>query len=266
MAFSFNKLQQIVNFYEWGQLDDAVIKNYENHYKKPMNEIIVDFKNAIDRHNHDVFQMKITDLRKLLKTHAQLSDDEKQKYVSASRNFEFDYLLEVAKRRVDEFDADKPNRQLRGVVKRLEDSVRSAKYHAIIGEDLVNKGLATYSPGIVSSDLMTLLEYKENYGDVLARIHHDFREKPRDVHTMPEAGFGSDYFHVSSDGEKIYISQATKKPYLEISGTVILDENQINHAMDLYRKLKHGYTFKQQPVTETAYWLGILKYLRISAK
>lgn len=266
MAFSFNKLQQIVKFYEWGQLDDDYIKAYEDHYKKPIDEIIKDFKIVIDRHNHDIFNMKITDLRKLLKTHNQLSDEEKQKYVSASRNLEFEYLLQAAKRRVEEFDADKPNRQYRGAVKRLEDSVRSAKYHAIIGEDLANKGLATYSPGIVSSDLMTLMEYKGTYGDVLARIHHDFKEKPRDVHTMPEAGFGSDYFHVSSDGEKIFISQATKKPYLEISETVTLNEAQITQAMDLYRKLKHGSTCKQQPDAETSYWLGILKYLRISAR
>lgn len=263
---TYNQMQQIITYYEWGQLDKAFIERCEIHFKKPMAEIIIDFKDIINRRDHNVNKMKITDLKKLLKKHSQLSAEEKELYISASGISEFDLLLETARQRVDAFDEDKPNRQFRGAARQLKDSARGSKYHSIIGADLANKGLATYSNGIISSDLITLMEYKEIYGDVLARIHHDFKEKPRDVHTMPEAGFGSDYFHVSSDGEKIYISQATKKPYLDISETVILDESNINHVMDLYRKLKHGYTCKQQPNKETTYWLGILKYLRISAR
>lgn len=270
MKISINKLKETLNHLYSVSHDPIRKKAYEEHYNKSIAELIEIYEKQLFLYNHSVAHMTITDLRNFIKEANTLPDSEKKVYLSCNPNCDFDTILKIAQRKVYEYDADKKNRKIRGEIRHIEDTLRRQERSAAIAKDMDKRGLGKYDSEThsFSSDLFTMLQYKGNYGDVYARILHEFKEKPRNVHTMPETGFKEMWFFVSSDGNHIIISQSSKKDSLKIPASFTLNASLITQMMDLYKQLKPKYSnpLTEEPNLETNCWLGILKLLRISAK
>lgn len=213
--------------------------------------------------------MYITDLRKLIKNADSLSDSEKKLYIEANMNYEFTEIIQLAKMKVEEYDADKANRSVRGAIAELENQTRTLQRSNIIFQDMAEKGYCEYNSesSTMTSDLGKMLEYTNDGSHIYARIIHEFIEKPRDVHTMPEANPVQEWFHVSICNGNIVIQPSIqKKPSCIITETISLDKAELIDMLQLYSAIKQGYKLKSYPTSNAKYWLGIFKLLRFSTK
>ncbi|SEW20158.1 hypothetical protein [[Clostridium] fimetarium] len=266
MKAQYGKMEEIIRRYRGGLMRTETIKAYEEANKKTMEDIIMKMEAFLDLKNHVISAMKIGDLKKIIKNQDALAEEEKLKYININKCKDYDTFIRIASERVEEFDAERDNRHVRGEICRIQNRQRLAKRSELNWVDMDAKGIGEYdkeTESFASGNFLGMLNYRASGGEEWRRMLKEFQENPRDVHTMPETGYEIEWFHVASDGEKVTIMQAKKKPFKVISTPMVLNESKLSLMVALYRNVKHGVKFKENPDSEMEYWLGIFKLLRV---
>jgi len=98
-------------------------------------------------------------------------------------------------------------------------------------------------------------------------IVNEFKENPRDVHTVPLDGRESKWFYVHSENGKVFISPAeAHTPSSNISSPRMLSEKEVVTMLDIYQRRKQGEHLSQEATDATrnqVYRYGIFHELKL---
>lgn len=258
-------LRHIARYYREGRMSEAEIKRYEEANKIPMEELVQMIEAAFEAKDFSVVSMRITDLKRLLKYPDATTEKDKEKYEKYNK-CSYEQVLEMAKKRVDAFDGDRDNRKMRGAIQQISRENTIQKRAVIEAEAMETRGMGTYHREegyFETNDSLEMLRYAGSSMSIWDRIIDKIKEKPRDIHTMAIDGTEEQYFYVTIENGNLCVSQSQRKPYMEISTPVYLFEKDCEDMVFLYMEVKKGCRFGEKLKPEIAFWMGILKYMRI---
>lgn len=259
------QLRHIASYYREGHMSEEEVKRYEEANKMPMEALVQMIEAAFEMKDFSVASMRITDLKRLLKYPDTTTEQDKEKYEKYNK-CSYEQVLEMAKKRVNAFDGDRENRKMRGAIQQLSrDNTRINKTITAM-DAMEERGMGTFDRELgyfKSNSGVETFMYLGSSASIWDRIIDKIKESPRDIHTMAIDGTEEKYFHVTLKAGNLCVSQSGRNPYVEISEPVYLYEKDCKDMVFLYGEVKKGCRFAESLKPEIAFWMGILKYMRM---